>query len=186
MSHHSRRPTDCHDEQQPEERHQPHRRQRLFAHGELRLLVLDILSHHASHGYELIKAIEALTFGHYTPSPGVIYPTLDFLHDRQFITVNDAEQGRREIAITDNGRFWLNEQRAPLQQIKQRIRARTIGHELRKNPAMKQALDSMKAVLDQKVNQQNASDATLDKIIAILQRAAEEIALLDNGAGDRE
>lgn len=48
-----------------------------FGHGELRLVILDILTRDASHGYELIKAIENLTGG-YTPSAGVIYPTLDF------------------------------------------------------------------------------------------------------------
>lgn len=36
------------------------RRQR-FGHGELRLVILDILTRDASHGYELIKAIENLT-----------------------------------------------------------------------------------------------------------------------------
>ena len=39
------------------------RRQRFFGHGELRLVILDILSREASHGYELIKAIENLTQG---------------------------------------------------------------------------------------------------------------------------
>lgn len=31
------------------------RRQRFFGHGELRLVILDILTRNASHGYELIK-----------------------------------------------------------------------------------------------------------------------------------
>ena len=39
------------------------RRQRFFGHGELRLIILDILSRSASHGYELIKEIETLTQG---------------------------------------------------------------------------------------------------------------------------
>jgi hypothetical protein len=34
------------------------RRQRFFGHGELRLVILDILTRNASHGYELIKEIE--------------------------------------------------------------------------------------------------------------------------------
>ena len=48
------------------------RRQRFFGHGELRLVILDILTRNASHGYELIKEIENLTQGNYSPSPGVI------------------------------------------------------------------------------------------------------------------
>ena len=47
------------------------RRQRFFGHGELRLIILDILSRSASHGYELItKEIETLTQGNYSPQPG--------------------------------------------------------------------------------------------------------------------
>jgi DNA-binding PadR family transcriptional regulator len=44
------------------------RRQRFFGHGELRLVILDILTRNASHGYELIKEIENLTQGNYSPS----------------------------------------------------------------------------------------------------------------------
>lgn len=83
------------------------RRQRFFGHGELRLVILDILTRDASHGYELIKAIENLTGGNYTPSAGVIYPTLDFLQDQQFITISDEEGGRKKIAITERARNGL-------------------------------------------------------------------------------
>jgi hypothetical protein len=55
-------------------------------HGELRLVILDILTRNASHGYELIKEIETLTQKLH-PSPGVIYPTLDLLQDQQFIII---------------------------------------------------------------------------------------------------
>jgi hypothetical protein len=37
-----------------------------FGHGDLRLVILDILTRSASHGYELIKEIENLTQGNYT------------------------------------------------------------------------------------------------------------------------
>ncbi len=71
------------------------RRQRFFGHGELRLIILDILSRSASHGYELIKEIETLTQGNYSPSPGVIYPTLDLLQDQGLISVED-DNGRKK------------------------------------------------------------------------------------------
>ena len=95
---------DSHDNE-----HHGGRRQRFFGHGELRLVLLHLLRDSASHGYELIKAIEMLTEGNYTPSPGVIYPTLDLLRDQQLITVSDEENGRRVIAITRHGQQWLDE-----------------------------------------------------------------------------
>ena len=111
------------------------RRQRFFGHGELRLVILDILTRNASHGYELIKEIENMTQGNYTPSPGVIYPTLDFLQDQTFITITEEETGRKKIAITLAGQHWLDENLEHLENIQLRIKARCVGFQLRKKPA---------------------------------------------------
>ena len=155
------------------------RRPRFFGHGELRLVMLEILTRGASHGYELIKEIEALTGGNYTPSPGVIYPTLDFLQDQQFISLSEEEGGRKKIVITAAGEQWLKENEAHLGHIHQRVKARTIGHELRKNPEMKRALENFKAVLDLKVNQAPIEPAMLKKIVGLIDKAALEISQLD-------
>ncbi|HGY5077363.1 PadR family transcriptional regulator [Citrobacter freundii] len=155
------------------------RRQRFFGHGELRLVILDILTRDASHGYELIKAIETLTQGHYTPSPGVIYPTLDFLQDQELIVISEEEGGRKQITITAQGLQWLEENREHLALIHERVKARCVGFELRKNPQMKRALENFKAVLDLRVNHGDTSDAQIKKIIGIIDRAALDIAQLD-------
>lgn len=155
------------------------RRQRFFGHGELRLVILDLLSTNASHGYELIKEIENLTQGNYTPSPGVIYPTLDLLQDQQLITISEEESGRKKIAITRLGEHWLAEHQPHVEKIQQRISARNVGYQLRKNPQMKRALENFKAVLDLRVNQGEVSAAQLKEIIGIIDRAALEISQLD-------
>ncbi|QIK15557.1 PadR family transcriptional regulator [Leclercia sp. 29361] len=155
------------------------RRQRFFGHGELRLVILDLLARNASHGYELIKDIESMTQGNYTPSPGVIYPTLDFLQDQAFITITEEENGRKQIAITVAGQRWLDENLEQLENIQARIKARCVGFQLRKNPQMKRAIDNFKAVLDLKVNQEGLSDAQLKQIIAVIDRASLEINQLD-------
>ncbi|EIR0466185.1 PadR family transcriptional regulator, partial [Enterobacter asburiae] len=64
-------------------------------------------------------------------------------------------------------------------QIQVRIKARSVGFQLRKNPQMKRALDNFKAVLDLKVNQGELSDAQLKQIIGVIDRAALEISQLD-------
>ena len=141
------------------------RRQRFFGHGELRLIILDILSRSASHGYELIKEIETLTQGNYSPSPGVIYPTLDLLQDQGLISVE--------------GKQLHAENQEHLAHIQERLQARMVGCELRRDPQMKRALENFKAVLDLKVNQQASSAAQLKQIIGIIDRAAMEISQLD-------
>lgn len=154
------------------------RRARFFGHGELRVVMLDILTRGASHGYELIKEIETLTGGHYTPSPGVIYPTLDFLEEHAFIAFSDDDAGRKKIIITPQGEAWLNENREHLEHIRARMTARAMGHELRKNPDLKRALDNLKAVLDLKVNQSDIDVQTLKTLVGVIDRAALEIAQL--------
>lgn len=155
------------------------RRQRFFGHGELRLVILDILTRNASHGYELIKEIETLTQGNYTPSPGVIYPTLDFLQDQQLISMSEEEGGRKKIAITAQGQAWMDENKEHLEHIHARISARSVGYQLRKDPQMKRALENFKAVLDLKVNQSDISAAQLKQIVGVIDRAALEISQLD-------
>ena len=154
------------------------RRQRFFGHGELRLVILDILTRNASHGYELIKEIENLTQGNYSPSPGVIYPTLDLLQDQGLISVEE-ENGRKKIAITAEGNLLHAGNLEQLSHIQERLQARMVGCELRKNPQMKRALENFKAVLDLKVNQQPLSEAQLKQIVAVIDRAAMEISQLD-------
>ena len=153
-------------------------RQRFFGHGELRLVILDILTRNASHGYELIKEIETLTQGNYSPSPGVIYPTLDLLQDQGLISVAD-ENGRKKIAITAEGSQLHAENLEQLEHIQTRLQARMVGCELRKNPQMKRALENFKAVLDLRVNQQEITEAQLKQIVGVIDRAAMEISQLD-------
>src|SRR3977135_4353694 len=54
---------------------------RLFAPGELRPVILNLIAEKPRHGYEIIKAIEDQVGGAYSPSPGVIYPTLTLLEE---------------------------------------------------------------------------------------------------------
>ena len=52
---------------------------RLFDAGEMKLVILKFLSEQPSYGYQLIKTMEQRLSGGYTPSAGVIYPTLTML-----------------------------------------------------------------------------------------------------------
>lgn len=71
--------------------------------GEIRSAVLQVLTEHDGHGYELIQALEAKTDGAWRPSPGSVYPTLQLLEDTGLVTSTDRE-GKRVYVITDEGR----------------------------------------------------------------------------------
>lgn len=94
---------------------------RVFAPGDLKLLLLSMLSSgRPGHGYELIRQIEALFDGSYSPSPGVIYPTLSFLEEAELIT-GYIEGSKRQYVITDSGRRALDDQAVALEGVRTRI-----------------------------------------------------------------
>jgi DNA-binding PadR family transcriptional regulator len=83
---------------------------RRLASGDLQLVLLALLAERASHGYELIKALEQRSGGFYSPSPGMIYPALTWLEEVGYASVA-AEGAKKLYSITDAGRTYLNENR---------------------------------------------------------------------------
>ena len=82
----------------------------MLAHGDLKLLALALIEEQPRHGYELIKLIEEKTSGCYSPSPGVVYPTLTFLEEAGYVTA-ESEGAKKRYSITEEGRAYLEENR---------------------------------------------------------------------------
>jgi DNA-binding PadR family transcriptional regulator len=80
---------------------------RFFAHGDLRLVILRLIAEKPRHGYEIIKEIEERVAGAYSPSPGVIYPTLTLLEELGYVAVSPGEGARKLHEITGGGRAFL-------------------------------------------------------------------------------
>ncbi|PYD92561.1 PadR family transcriptional regulator [Pseudomonas syringae pv. pisi] len=93
---------------------------RVFAPGDLKLLLLALIAEQPAHGYDLIRKIEGLFEGAYCPSPGVIYPTLTFLEESE-IVVGDAQAGKKLYTVTDAGRQSLEDQAVALEGVRMRI-----------------------------------------------------------------
>jgi DNA-binding PadR family transcriptional regulator len=72
--------------------------------------ILALLDEQPMHGYELIGALEERSGGRWKPSPGSIYPALQRLEDRGFITSIEQDDQRR-FELTDDGRERLAEHR---------------------------------------------------------------------------
>ena len=96
-------------------------RMRMFAQGDLRLLLLALIADQPSHGYDLIRTIEARFGGSYSPSPGTIYPTLTFLEEQGFITAQAEEGGKKSYEATVAGRAFLAENTAQVEALMARI-----------------------------------------------------------------
>src|ERR1700743_1070597 len=94
-------------------RHGHHGRpRRVVEQGDLRLVLLKLIGDKPSHGYELIKAVEDAVGGAYSPSPGLVYPTLTLLEDLGYAKVAESEGGKNRSATTPEGEAFLASQEA--------------------------------------------------------------------------
>lgn len=122
------------------------RRGRLFDQGDLRLVMLDLIAEAPRHGYEIIKSIEEKVGGAYSPSPGVIYPTLTLLEEMGFASVKTTDGARKLYAITPEGQTHLDENRATLDGV--RARMSKIGEEQNANsPQIERAVENLRTAL---------------------------------------
>lgn len=75
--------------------------------GDARAIILDALRDGPKHGYEIIKTLEERSAGQYAPSPGTVYPTLQYLEDQGFVRASE-EAGRRVYQLTEAGEAELD------------------------------------------------------------------------------
>ena len=77
-----------------------------YGRGNVKFAILELLKEKPRHGYDIIREMEERSGGIYSPSPGVIYPTLQALEDQDY--VKSAEQdGKKIYSITESGIPYL-------------------------------------------------------------------------------
>ncbi|NHN83967.1 PadR family transcriptional regulator [Acetobacter musti] len=147
---------------------------RLFDYGELRLLVLSMIAEQPRHGYELIRAIEEKFGGSYTPSPGVIYPTLSWLDDSGYANMV-VDGDRKSYHITPEGQAFLTENRKAADEILSRSIPQ--GRKGRDNapPPVIRAMENLKLAMRLRMRQGEIDQDTAGKIAAALDAAAQAI-----------
>ena len=69
--------------------------------------MLHLLSQEPGSGYDVIKAVETRTGGRYTPSPGIVYPTLTLLQDLGHILLEGSDGSRNTYRVTAAGSAYL-------------------------------------------------------------------------------
>src|SRR6188472_1515186 len=157
---------------------------RMLAQGDLKLLALALIAEQPRHGYELIKLIEEKTSDCYSPSPGVIYPTLTFLEEAGYVTA-ESEGAKKRYTITEDGRAYLEENRDIADMVIERLEA--VGKKLARRrraweerhgeqndvpPLVQAALDNLRAVAAKRLESGEEVEA---RVVEILARAAQDI-----------
>ncbi|MEW9623712.1 PadR family transcriptional regulator [Rhodanobacter geophilus] len=147
---------------------------RMFGHGDLKLLLLALIEQQPRHGYELIRTIEEMFHGQYSPSPGAIYPILAMLEDMGYAQVESAAGNRKLYAITAEGRAFLDENRAAVDAATSRTEhSARIAAKMAAPMAVRKAMHALKHALLMRTSWDKAE---AERVAAILQRAASEVA----------
>jgi len=159
---------------------------RMLATGDLRLIALALIAEQPRHGYEIIKVLEEKTDGWYSPSPGIVYPTLTYLEEAGYVTAQ-AEGAKKLYTITDEGRAHLDENRDFVDAVLERFAAigekvsrmrRRFGADERDGDRnglpqlVRAALENLREVAAKRL----ADDAEAEpKVVDVLARAAQEL-----------
>ncbi|HVR90966.1 MAG TPA: PadR family transcriptional regulator [Novosphingobium sp.] len=151
-------------------------RGRMFAGGELRLVLLKLIGDETRHGYQLIKVIEELTGGNYAPSPGVVYPTLSLLLDEGMIEERADETPRKAFAITAEGEVELSECSKEADALIARLIAlNEEDDEARRAPPIARAVGNLFSALRHRAQSGEFDRETMHQIAEILDEAARKI-----------
>jgi DNA-binding PadR family transcriptional regulator len=71
--------------------------------GDIRPILLNVLTERPMHGYEIIRYLEERSHGLWRPSPGSVYPTLQLLEEEELVQGRD-DNGKRIYELTERGR----------------------------------------------------------------------------------
>jgi DNA-binding PadR family transcriptional regulator len=148
---------------------------RVFDHGDLRLVILHLIAEKPRYGYEVIKAIEEKLAGAYTPSPGVVYPTLTLLEETGYATVSEVEGNRKLYAVTDAGKAHLAENGAAIAGILRRIEETHAAQGGGPAPQILRGMENLKMALRLRLSQGALSQEQNRAIAAALDQAAQAI-----------
>jgi DNA-binding PadR family transcriptional regulator len=145
---------------------------RVFDQGDLRWVVLRLIAEQPRHGYEIIKEIEDRMGGGYSPSPGVIYPTLTLLEELGYLSVASAEGGRKLFEITAEGRAQLEANQASVDALFEKmshVRQRSAGAY---PPPVARAIENLFMALRLKLEQGPLDEAQVRIVAEVLDTTA--------------
>lgn len=152
----------------------PRGRRGQFARGELRLLLLSLIAEEPRHGYDLIRALEERSGGHYAPSPGVIYPALAMLADEGLIAEQPGTDTRRRFALTEAGQALLADEQEQVADLATRLADLAARAEQTRPPQVERAALNLAMAVRQRLGRGGDDELTF-AVVAILDEAAQRI-----------
>jgi DNA-binding PadR family transcriptional regulator len=148
---------------------------RVFDHGDLRHVLLQLIAEKPSHGYELIKAIEEKFGGTYSPSPGVVYPTLTHLEELGYLRSESGGGTKKLYSITEEGAQFLAANKALVDAIFTRMAEASRSSGGGPAPEIRRAMQNLEMALSIRLGRGPLDPAQVRTITEALDRVAGEI-----------
>ena len=149
-------------------------RERMFDNGEIKLVILKLLSEQPSYGYQLMKSMEERMAGGYTPSAGVIYPTLTMLEEEGLIAA-EPDSARKTYSVTPEGQQFLEENKKQVDELFERLEEAGKNYERWRSPEIMGAVKNLFGAVVAKVSRDTVTREQIVKIAEAINTAAKTI-----------
>jgi DNA-binding PadR family transcriptional regulator len=149
-------------------------RERLFDAGEVKLVILRLLSEQPSYGYQLIKTMEERLAGGYTPSAGVIYPTLTMLEE-EGLSASSPENNKKVYSVTPEGIEYLEANKERVGELFMRLEEAGRGFERGRSPEIMKAFINLRGAVMARVSRESVKPEQIRKITEAINAAAKAI-----------
>ena len=157
---------------------------KIFERGDLKFVILRLISKRPMHGYEVMKALEEESKGYYRPSPGSVYPTLQMLDDEGYLTV-EKKDGKKIYTITDEGMAYLGDNEDVVNDVFDRVENftdRFFGGDMR---ALSRSFSKLAQLTFDQAFQWGAEPEDLARMNEILERAVSDMRATRKAARER-
>jgi DNA-binding PadR family transcriptional regulator len=145
---------------------------RMFGSGDLRYVILQLISEKPSYGYEIIKSIQERLGGNYAPSPGVVYPMLTMLEEMGHASV--IPEGTRKLyTITEEGAKSLAENKDMVDALFARIENLRQEYNRQRPQQIERAVENLRMALRMKMG--SLTQEQINTVTDILDAAAKQI-----------
>jgi DNA-binding PadR family transcriptional regulator len=153
------------------------RRGQWFGSGDMKYVILKLLAKRPMHGYEVMKELEEETHGCYKPSPGTVYPTLQWLEDEGLVSAETVE-GKKVYSITDAGRAFLETNKSTVEDIFERVTGTIEQLVSEPMPEVNRAMGKLVGQVYRTVWRLGNDDEKKRRIAEILERVTQEVEAL--------
>ena len=135
--------------------------------------MLHLLSAEPGSGYDVIRAVEKRTAGRYTPSPGVVYPTLTLLQDLGHVALEASDGSRNAYGVTEAGAAYLTAYAPTLERLLAKMQEAQTDGEVVVPDEVRAAVSDVKAAIRSRLRR-SGRDA-VGRLVSLLNDLARRI-----------